>query len=680
MILTRTVLTLTSLLLLVTACGSTPPPQEPAAPPVPTVQLIDRELLFGNPSRFQGRLSPDGAMMSFRAPLDGVMNLWVAPAGDIDAARPITRNTGRGIPSHFWALDSKSVLYIEDINGDENWHLYRVDLASGQAKDLTPYPGLRAQFIAQSERHPGKAVVGMNDRDSRWHDTYLVDLQSGDRELLLQNDRFTQVVVDNDLKVRLAIEPTQAGGALVLKRTGEGWESLLEIPMEDSYTTSVLGFTADNAGFYMTDSRGRNFAAVTRVNVESAASSELITVENADISNVLIHPRSHDIMGVATNIHEVEWREADGQYARDFQILSDSAEGDVNILATTLDAERWVVHISASDASPRYAIYNRATQTLDPMFTTNPKIEGLPLVPKRHEFISSRDGKTLVSYLTLPPGSDTNNDGLPDRPQPMVLLVHGGPWARDTGGYSGQVQWLANRGYAVLQVNFRGSTGFGKAFINAGNGEWAGTMHNDLVDAVAWATKRRVADHRRVAIMGGSYGGYATLVGLTFTPELFACGVDIVGPSNLNTLLASIPPYWEGRRKVLENAVGDPTTEQGRALLKARSPINRVDAITKPLLIGQGANDPRVKQAESDQIVDAMNAKNIPVTYALFPDEGHGFQKPENSLAFYAVAESFLGNCLQGRVQPIGAALKDSSIRIQAGAANVPGLQQALVN
>ncbi|MEP4484525.1 MAG: S9 family peptidase [Halioglobus sp.] len=680
MIFARALLSLTGVLLLVTACGSTPPPQEPAAPPVPTAQLIDREILFGNPSRFQGRLSPDGAMMSFRAPLDGVMNLWVAPAGDIDAARPITRNTGRGIPSHFWALDSKSILYIEDINGDENWHLYRVDLASDQAKDLTPYPGLSAQFIAQSERHPGKAVVGMNDRDSRWHDTYLVDLQSGNRELLLQNDRFVQVVVDNDLNVRLAMETTQAGGAKVLKRTKDGWQTLLEIPAEDAYTTSVLSFTADNASFYMTDSRGRNFAALTRVNVDSAASTELITVENADISNVLIHPRTHDIMGVATNIHEVEWREADGQYARDFQVLTNSAEGDINILATTLDAERWVVHIGASDASPRYAVYNRDTQKLEPMFTTNPKVEGLPLVPKRHEFISSRDGNTLISYLTLPPGSDSNDDGLPDRPQPMVLLVHGGPWARDTGGYSGLVQWLANRGYAVLQVNFRGSTGFGKDFINAGNLEWAGAMHDDLVDAVEWATKRRVADHRRVAIMGGSYGGYATLVGLTFTPELFACGVDIVGPSNLNTLLASIPPYWEGRRKVLENAIGDPSTEQGLALMNDRSPINRVDAITKPLLIGQGANDPRVKQAESDQIVDAMNAKGIPVTYALFPDEGHGFQKPENSMAFYAVAESFLGNCLQGRVEPIGNDLKKSSIRIQAGAANVPGLEQALIN
>ena len=262
----------------------------------------------------------------------------------------------------------------------------------------------------------------------------------------------------------------------------------------------------------------------------------------------------------------------------------------------------------------------------------------------------------------------------------MVLLVHGGPWGRDTGGYSGEVQWLANRGYAVLQVNFRASTGFGKAFINAGNEEWAGAMHNDLVDAVEWATKRRVADHRRVAIMGTSYGGYATLVGLTFTPELFACGVDIVGPSNLNTLLASIPPYWEGFRKTLITAIGDPATEHGRKLLNERSPINRVDAITKPLLIGQGANDPRVKQAESDQIVDAMKTKSIPVTYALFPDEGHGFQKPENSQAFYAVAESFLGNCLKGRVQPIGDDLKNSSIRIQAGAANVPGLQQALVN
>ena len=311
---------------------------------------------------------------------------------------------------------------------------------------------------------------------------------------------------------------------------------------------------------------------------------------------------------------------------------------------------------------------------------TNERLEGLPLAPKQNVFIESRDDLRLVSYLTLPVGSDEDGDGRPTRPVPMVLLVHGGPWARDTGDYSATAQWLANRGYAVLQVNFRGSTGFGKAFTIAGNQEWAGKMHNDLIDAVNWAVKRRITRSNQVAIMGGSYGGYATLVGLTFTPETFACGVDIVGPSNLNTLLASVPPYWEGFKRTLIAAIGDPETPEGKALLDERSPINRVGAIQRPLLIGQGANDPRVKQAESDQIVAAMQAKEIPVTYVLFPDEGHGFQKPENNMAFNAVTESFLGQCLGGRVQPIGDDFDNASIKVLAGAEQVPGVADALVN
>lgn len=661
------------------ACGSTPP-EEPTPRPQISAELIDREVLFGNPSRFQGRLSPDGAQMSFRAPLDGVMNLWVAPAGNIDGARPITRNAGRGIPSHFWALDSKSILYIEDQNGDENWHLYRVDLSTGQTKDLTPYPGVRANFIAQSEQHPGKAVIGMNDRDERWHDVYLVDINTGTRSLLLENNGFAQVIVDNDLQVRLGVQQTQSGGANIFKYENDGWVPFQEIPMEDIYTTQVIGFNADNSGFYMLDSRGRNYAGLTRVNVASGESQDLILADNADINDVLIHPRTHEVIAVSTNIHQQKWQHIDGSYARDMQILNWEAKGDMNILATTLDGEQWVIHTGPSDGSPEYVVYDRDSQSLKKLFTTQPRLEGLPLEAKQHVTIRARDGRNLVSYLTLPPGVDSSGDGIPTVPQPMVLLVHGGPWARDTAGYDGTVQWLANRGYAVLQVNFRASTGFGKEHIIAGNRQWAAAMHNDLVDAVEWAVNRRVADNTRVAIMGASYGGYATLVGLTFTPNLFACGVDIVGPSNLNTLLASIPPYWEGMRRTLVAAVGDPDTPEGAALLAERSPINRVDKISKPLLIGQGANDPRVKQAESDQIVNAMKEKGVPVTYVLFPDEGHGFQKPENSMAFNAVAENFLEQCLGGRAQPIGSDFEGSSIRVVEGAREIKGVEEALVN
>jgi dipeptidyl aminopeptidase/acylaminoacyl peptidase len=292
--------------------------------------------------------------------------------------------------------------------------------------------------------------------------------------------------------------------------------------------------------------------------------------------------------------------------------------------------------------------------------------------------IKSRDGLELVSYLTLPPGSHAKDKDRPENPVPMVLLVHGGPWGRDSWGFNGLHQILANRGYAVLSVNFRGSTGFGKKFLNAGNKEWAARMHDDLIDAVDWAVKEKIADPAKVAIMGGSYGGYATLVGLTFTPEKFACGVDIVGPSNLQTLLNTIPAYWAPMMQLFKDRVGDPDTEEGKKLLEERSPLTRVDRIKRPLLIGQGANDPRVKQAESDQIVKAMQERKIPVTYVLFLDEGHGFARPPNNLAFYAVAEAFLAKNLGGRAEPIGDAFDGSSIKVPAGADDIPGLKEKL--
>jgi dipeptidyl aminopeptidase/acylaminoacyl peptidase len=286
----------------------------------------------------------------------------------------------------------------------------------------------------------------------------------------------------------------------------------------------------------------------------------------------------------------------------------------------------------------------------------------------------------LVSYLSLPPGDDADRDGRPDRPLPMVLNVHGGPWARDAWGFDPEHQWLANRGYAVLSVNFRGSTGFGKEFVNAANREWAGKMHQDLLDAVTWAVSEKVADEKKVAIMGGSYGGYAALVGLTFTPERFACGVDIVGPSSLVTLLENVPPYWVPFMPVLSDRVGDPTTDEGRAELLARSPLPRVDQIVRPLLIAQGANDPRVTQQEADQIVHALEQKQIPVTYVLFPDEGHGFARPENRLSFFAVAEAFLAQHLGGRFQPVGDDFRGGQITVPVGADGVPGLKDALAN
>jgi len=640
--------------------------------------LIERSVLFGNPQRYQGRLSPDGTMMSFRAPVDGVMNIWVGERGDFDSVKPITNDTARGIPAHFWALDNEHVLYIRDRGGDENWHLYSVDLASGEIIDLSPYEGVQAQVVAQSERVPGVVIVGMNDRDPQWHDLYSVDLATGERTLLAENDGLASILVDNDLKVRLATKTTQSGGFDVLQWDGEAWQPLFEVPADDTLTTGILGFDEDNQGIYMLDSRGRNTAALVHINLADMTSETIAESDEVDITSVIMDPRSYKPIAYAEDLIKPVYSAVSLELVDVIDRLNSQLKGGSQILAQTLDNRYWTIYTDESDSSPIYKAFDATTGEFEDLFVTNPELEEYTLARMHGVVIPSRDGMELVSYLTLPVESDPDDDGVPTEPVPMVLFVHGGPWGRDTYGYSGQVQWLANRGYAVLQVNFRASTGFGKDFVNAGNEEWAGAMHNDLLDAKNWAVEQGITTPDQVAIMGGSYGGYATLVGLTFTPDEFACGVDIVGPSNLTTLMESIPPYWESFRRVFARAIGDQETEAGQSLLKERSPLTKVDQISKPLLIGQGANDPRVKQAESDQIVQAMRSKDIPVTYVLYPDEGHGFQKPENNLSFFAVADPFLAECLGGRYEPVGDDFENSSIELVHGEQYVPGLVEVL--
>jgi dipeptidyl aminopeptidase/acylaminoacyl peptidase len=378
----------------------------------------------------------------------------------------------------------------------------------------------------------------------------------------------------------------------------------------------------------------------------------------------------------------------DSDIVGDIAHLQAVADGDFDVLARTLDDTQWIVAYTIDNGPVHYYLYRRPTKHATFLFTNRQALEGLPLAKMHSAVIPARDGLNLVSYYTLPIGSEANGGELvrprPEagalraRPLATVLLVHGGPWGRDEWGYDTIHQWLANRGYAVLTVNSRGSTGFGKAFVNAGNLEWGARMQDDLLDAVQWAIDAGIADPQRIAIMGGSYGGYATLAGLTFTPETFACGVDIVGPSNLVTLLETVPPYWEPIIKMFTTRVGDHRTEEGRAFLRSRSPLTYVDNIQRPLLIGQGANDPRVKQAESDQIVQAMQAKQIPVTYVLYPDEGHGFARPENNLSFFAVAEAFLAQHLEERFEPIGEDFANSSIVVPTGQEQIPGLADSL--
>jgi dipeptidyl aminopeptidase/acylaminoacyl peptidase len=421
---------------------------------------------------------------------------------------------------------------------------------------------------------------------------------------------------------------------------------------------------------------GRDKAALVAFDWHTGSERVLAEHPKADVCRVVTHPETLNAEAVGAEHLLLDWIPLNEPMADDLKRLYGLLPGQIEIADRTRDDSHWIVLASAADAPATYYLYRRDKSEVSELFSTRPELKAYRLAPMHSEIIHARDGLELVSYLTLPPGSDRK----PKPPLPMVLLVHGGPWGRNEYGYDPQTQWLANRGLAVLSVNFRGSTGFGKAFVNAGDLQWGRRMHDDLLDAIEWVVQQGVADPHRIAIMGGSYGGYATLVGLAFTPEVFCCGVDIVGPSNLETLLATIPPYWAAFFENLARRVGDPRTEAGRNLLRERSPLHFADRITKPLLIAQGANDPRVKQAEADQIIGAMRGKGLPVTYVLYPEEGHGFAEPENRISFYAIAETFLADHLGGRCEAIGKDFEGAKFEVREGAADVPGLDAALTN
>ncbi|WP_347302418.1 S9 family peptidase [Croceibacterium sp. TMG7-5b_MA50] len=644
-----------------------------AAAAVQSAPLIPRDALYGNPSRAGGQISPDGQWVSWMAPHEGVMNVFVAPAATPDQARRLTSSTDRPIPQYFWAGDGKSILYVQDKGGDENFLLYQVNVASGEERTLTPFEKTRVQVLGRSDTIRDKILVGLNNRDARLHDPYLLDLNTGELTLVMENPGYVGFLADDSLTLRWAIAMNAAGGQDMFPIVdGKVAESPRESTgMEDSLTTSVAGYTTDGSTLYWIDSRDRNTAAL--IAEDTATGEKRVIAENdkADIGGIMANPRTGEVEAYSVNYLTNEWTALDSEVKASLDFLDSRLEGEFGVQSRTEDDATWVVWNDPLTAPTKVYLYDRAGGTLTEFYNSRPELEGAPLQPMHAVEIPARDGLPLVSYLTLPPGSDPDGDGKPDAAVPMVLLVHGGPWARDVYGFNRAHQWLANRGYAVLSVNFRGSTGLGKSFINAGNLEWGAKMHDDLLDAVSWAVAGGIAQQEKVAIMGGSYGGYATLAGLTFTPDTFACGVDIVGPSNLETLLATIPPYWEPMVKQFHDRMGNPNTPEGLALLKERSPLYKAGQITKPLLIGQGANDPRVKQAESDQIVTAMQAAGVPVTYVLFPDEGHGFAKPTNNIAFNAVTENFLATCLGGRAEPVGDTLTSSTAQVLAGAENI---------
>ncbi len=617
---------------------------EQHAPTLPP--LIPREVLFGNPERTSPRISPDGKYLAYIAPDENnVVQVWLRTVGQQDD-RQLTDDKKRGIRIFFWTYSAEQLIYLQDSDGDENWHLYSVNIQSNIVRDLTPFQGIQAQPVALDPNFPDQMLVGLNLHDRRKHDVYRINLKNGAVEF--DTDNPGNIVVwtsDAQFQVRAAVATTPDGGSDLLFReaTDKSWETLRHWgPDDEGYAVS---FSADGQTLYITGSHDANAQRLIALDLANHQETAIAEDTQYDIDDILIHPVSRVIQAVSFYRDKQEWQVLDQSITLDFETIAQVRPGEFGVSSRNLADTSWLVAYTTDDGPVYYYAYDRESKNSTLLFSNRSKLEELPLASMQPISYQSRDGLTIYGYLTTPLASPAKN-------LPALLLVHGGPWARDTWGYDPEVQWLANRGYAVLQVNFRGSTGYGKDFLNAGNREWGAKMHDDLIDAVNWLVQQGIADLKKVAIMGGSYGGYATLVGLTFTPDVFAAGVDIVGPSNLVTMMQSIPPYWEPLRAIEAHRVGNLETEQ--EFLNSRSPLFFVDRIEAPLLIAQGANDPRVNQAESDQIVAAMQQGGKPVEYILYTDEGHGFARPENRLHFYAKAEEFLAKYLGGRVEPMG--------------------------
>lgn len=603
--------------------------------------LIPRAVLFGNPEKTGPQISPDGTKLAYLAPQDGVLNVWVRTLGQTDD-RVVTRDPLRGIRSFFWQGDSAHLLYLQDSGGDENFHLYQTEIATEQTEDLTPFAGVRAAPLAMNPNIPDRMLVTLNRRDPRVFDAYDLDLKT--RTLTLDTENPGDVAgfsADNALDVRVAQVQLPDGSTELRVRDGDGWRVFLSWGADET-GGGVSGFSPDNSKMWVINSVGANAARLLEIDAATAESTVIAEDPNFDLSGILRHPKTRALQAVQFTRARQEWTVLDPDLSADFEVLRAIMDGDWSITSRDLADTCWVVS-SVRDSGPtRFYLYDRSAKTAALLFSSQPALEEYTLAPMTPVTFPARDGLSLAGYLTLPPGIEPKN-------LPLVLLVHGGPWARDSWGYSAVVQMLANRGYGVLQINFRGSSGYGKAHLNAGDREWGAKMHTDLLDGKQWAIAEGYADPTKVAIMGGSYGGYATLAGLAFTPEEFVCGVDIVGPSNLLTLLQTIPPYWSTLVATFYKRMGKLEEVE---FLKERSPLFAAGNITKPLLIAQGANDPRVKQAESDQIVAAMRERGLPVEYIVFPDEGHGFARPENNRKFIAAAEAFLACYLGGRAEP----------------------------
>jgi dipeptidyl aminopeptidase/acylaminoacyl peptidase len=618
--------------------------------------LIDREVFFGNPEYAGAQISPDGKYISFIKPLNDVRNVWVKGINEqFDQARPLTAEKKRPISGYFWSWDSKYILFTKDNDGDENFNVFAVDPAASPAAgaqvptpiNLSNAKGSRTFIYAVPEAEPDHIYVGINERDKAWHDLYKVQISTGTKSLIRENkDRLTGWVFDNAGKVRLAVRSPQDGSTEILKVDGDKFTTIYTCGVFES--CGAVQFTKDDKRVFMVSNKGaRDLVQLVLFDPETGK-EELVEQDplgRVDFGRASFSNVTKELIATAytDDKNRIYWK--DKGYEKDYNWLKKKL-GDREIAFGSTNKEETKFIVSTfSDVDPGTVwLFDRKTKDLSTLYQVREKLPRASLSPMRPVRYRSSDGLEIPGYLTLP-------KGLPEKGLPLVVVPHGGPWGRDVWGYSSMAQFLANRGYAVLQPNFRASTGYGKKFLDAGNLQWGDKMQDDITWGVKYLVDQGIADPKRVAIMGGSYGGYATLAGVTFTPDLYAAAVAIVAPSNLSTLLKSIPPYWEAGRQLFYKRMGDPNTPEGKAQLDRQSPLNSAAKIKTPLMIVQGANDPRVNKAEADQIVIALRDRNYPVQYLLADDEGHGFARPVNNIAMFAAAEKFLAKYLSGRFQ-----------------------------
>ena len=655
--------------LLASLAQAAPAATKPAAglPPI-----LDRELFFGNPEIAAAQISPDGKYIAFLKPWKETRNIYVKKTSEpFASARLLTSEAKRPIPAFFWSRDSKAILFIKDKDGDENFNVWAVDpsaaVPAGQdappSRNLTDAKGARAFIYDVPKKDADTLFVGLNDRDAAWHDVYKVKISTGERTLVRKNtDRIAGWVFDLEGQLRLALRTADNGDTEVLKVEADAFKLVYSCSVFES--CGPERFHRDGRRVYMQTNKGDHDLTRLVLFDPEKGTEELVEsdpLNRVDFGDAVFAEATDELVATAYVDERTRVYFRDQAWEADYKQLKSALPGvEIDLSSSTADDQLWLV-TGASDVEPgaRY-LFDRRTKKLTLQYKSRERIPRQHMAEMTAVRYPSSDGLEIPAFLTLPKGVAAKN-------LPAILLPHGGPWARDRWGFGNLAQFLANRGYAVLQPNFRGSTGYGKRFLNAGNKQWGDKMQDDITWGVKYLVAQGIADPKRVGIMGGSYGGYATLAGVAFTPDVYAAAVAIVGPSNLITLLESIPPYWEAGRIIFHERMGNPTKAEGQAQLKRQSPLNSADKIKTPLLVAQGQNDPRVKKAESEQIVIALRDRGFPVEYILAPDEGHGFQRPVNSMALWASSEAFFAKHLGGRFQQamtteVAARLKDLTV------------------